>query len=181
MLAGVVTTRDSDLRERIVLTRRTIGGVLAPDPAWLLLRGLRALHVRLPRQVETAAELARRLTAHPDVRAVHYPGLPGHRTTLSRCARCRPAPGGVLAFELADGPAAGRCEDRVRLVRCATSLGGVESLFERRARMEPEGRVPEGLLRLSVGLEHVDDLWDDLTQAVASASLHPGAAVSVIS
>jgi cystathionine gamma-synthase len=79
--------------------------------------------------------------------------------------------GGVLAFELADGQTAGRCEDGVRLARCATSLGGVETLIERRARMEPEGRVPEGLLRLSIGLEGVDDLWDDLVQAIAAASV----------
>jgi cystathionine gamma-synthase len=77
--------------------------------------------------------------------------------------------GGVLAFELADGAAAERCEDRVRLVRCATSLGGVETLIERRARVEPPGRVPEGLLRLSVGLEDVDDLWRDLGAAIAAA------------
>ena len=78
--------------------------------------------------------------------------------------------GGVLAFELADGPTAGRCEEAVRLVRNATSLGGVESLIERRARIEPNGRVPEGLLRLAVGLEDVDDLWADLAQAIEVAS-----------
>ena len=64
----------------------------------------------------------------------------------------------------------------MRLARCATSLGGIETLIERRARMEPEGRVPEGLLRLSVGLEHVDDLWDDLVQAIAIAEVGAGAA-----
>ena len=178
VLAGVVATRDSDLRERIVLTRRTIGGVLAPDAAWLLLRGLRTLHVRLPRQVETAEELARRLAQHPAVRAVHYPGLPGHPDHELALRQMPAGAGGVLAFELADGPTAGRCEDNVRLARCATSLGGIETLIERRARMEPEGRVPEGLLRLSVGLEHVDDLWSDLTQAIADASVQPAVAVT---
>jgi cystathionine gamma-synthase len=86
--------------------------------------------------------------------------------------------GGVLAFELADGGAAGRCEDGVRLARCATSLGGFETLIERRARSEPAGRVPDGLLRLSVGLEDVDDLWADLAQAIdgAVAGLAPPAA-----
>jgi cystathionine gamma-synthase len=166
VLAGVVTTRDASLRERLVWTRRTIGGVLAPDAAWLLLRGLRTLHVRLPRQVATAGELARRLAAHPAVEAVHYPGLPdhpGHELALRQMPR---GAGGVLAFELADGSSARRCEDAVRLARNATSLGGVETLIECRARMEPEGRVPEGLLRLSVGLEDVDDLWADLTQAI---------------
>ncbi len=70
------------------------------------------------------------------------------------------------SFELPDGPSAERVEDRLRIVRRATSLGSVESLVERRARVEPKGRVPEGLLRLSVGLEHVDDLWDDLNRAL---------------
>ena len=177
LLAGVVTTSDAALHERIGWVRRTVGGVLAPDPAWLLLRGLRTLHVRLPRQVETAAELARRLAAHPDVRAVHYPGLPDHPEYELARRQMPDGAGGVLAFELADGVAAGRCEDAVRLVRNATSLGGVETLIERRARIEPEGRVPEGLLRIAVGLENVDDLWADLVGAIA-ASARPGALAS---
>ena len=170
MLAGLITTRDSELRERLVWVRRTIGGVLAPDPAWLLLRGLRTLHVRLPRQVATASELATRLAAHPDVAAVHYPGLPDHPEYELAQRQMPDGAGGVLAFELADGPTAGRCEEAVRLVRNATSLGGVETLIERRARIEPDGRVPEGLLRLAVGLEDVEDLWADLTQAIDVAS-----------
>jgi cystathionine gamma-synthase len=169
VLAGVVTTRHSELRERLVWMRRTIGGVLAPDAAWLLLRGLRTLHVRVPRQVATAGELARRLAQDPAVRAVHYPGLPGHPDHELARRQMPDGCGGVLAFELADGAAAERCEDRVRLVRCATSLGGVETLIERRARVEPPGRVPEALLRLSVGLEDVDDLWRDLGAAIAAA------------
>jgi cystathionine gamma-synthase len=181
VLAGVVTTRDASLHERLGLTRRTIGGVLAPDPAWLLLRGLRTLHVRLPRQVATAAELARRLAEHPEVHEVHYPGLPGHPDHELALRQMPDGAGGVLAFELADGVLAGHCEEAVRLARCATSLGGIETLIERRARVEPEGRVPEGLLRLSVGLEHVDDLWDDLVQAIAIASVGAGASESITS
>ena len=169
VLAGVVTTRDAALRERLVWTRRSVGGILAPDPAWLLLRGLRTLHVRVPRQVASASELARRLAAHPAVREVHYPGLAGHPDHELAQRQMPAGAGGVLAFELADGPAAARCEDSVRLARCATSLGGFETLIECRARVEPEGRVPAGLLRLSVGLEDVDDLWADLTQAIDAA------------
>jgi cystathionine gamma-synthase len=170
VLAGVVTTRDSSLRERLVRTRRTIGGVLAPDPAWLLLRGLRTLHVRLPRQIATATELARRLAAHPDVREVYYPGLPEHPDHGLALRQMPAGAGGVLAFALADGESARRCEDTVRLVRCATSLGGVETLIECRARVEPEGHVPDGLLRLSVGLEDVDDLWADLARAIGGGA-----------
>ena len=114
----------------------------------------------------SAAELARRLAAHPAVRKVHYPGLADHPDHALARRQMPAGAGGVLAFELADGPAAGRCEDAVRLARCATSLGGFETLIERRARLEPDGRVPEGLLRLSVGLEDVDDLWADLAQAI---------------
>jgi cystathionine gamma-synthase len=175
VLAGVVTTRTAELHERLVWTRRTIGGILAPDPAWLLLRGLRTLHVRLPRQVASASELARRLAAHPAVRAVHYPGLAAHPDHELARRQMPAGAGGVLAFELADASTAGRCEDAVRLARSATSLGGIETLIESRARVEPEGRVPEGLLRLSVGLEDVDDLWADLTQAIETASLHASA------
>jgi len=137
--------------------------------------------VRLPRQVATAAELARRLAEHPAVHAVHYPGLPGHPDHELALRQMPDGAGGVLAFELADGPTAGHCEDNVHLARCATSLGGIETLIERRARMEPEGRVPEGLLRLSVGLEHVDDLWDDLVQAIAIADVGAGATANVTS
>jgi cystathionine gamma-synthase len=173
VLAGVITTRDSALRERLVWVRRTIGGILAPDPAWLLLRGLRTLHVRVPRQVASASELARRLAAHPAVRAVHYPGLATHPDHELARRQMPDGAGGVLAFELADGPTAGRCEEAVRLARCATSLGGFETLIERRARLEPPGRVPEGLLRLSVGLEDVDDLWADLTRAIEIAAAAP--------
>ena len=171
----MITTRDPELRERLVWVRRTIGGILAPDPAWLLLRGLRTLHVRLPRHVASASELAVRLAAHPAVRAVHYPGLPSHPDHELARRQMPDGAGGVLAFELADGATAGRCEDAVRLARCATSLGGFETLIERRARLEPPGRVPEGLLRLSVGLEDVDDLWADLTQAIESAAAAPAA------
>ena len=167
VLAGVVSMRDPELLAQIQLTRRFFGGVLAPDPAWLLLRGLRTLPVRLERQCQSALELAGRLATHPAVTAVHYPGLPAHPGRAIAERQMDGGFGGLLSFELADGARAEQVEDRLRLVRRATSLGGVESLIERRARVEPAGRVPDGLLRLSVGLEHVDDLWDDLNRALA--------------
>jgi cystathionine gamma-synthase len=167
VLAGIVSMRDPELHAQIQLTRRFIGGVLAPDPAWLLLRGLRTLSVRLERQCQSALELARRLAAHPAVSAVHYPGLPTHAGHEIAARQMDGGFGGLLSLELPDGERAEQVEDRLRIIRRATSLGSVESLIERRARVEPAGRVPEGLLRLSVGLEHVDDLWDDLNQALA--------------
>jgi cystathionine gamma-synthase len=143
-----------------------LGGVLAPDPAWLLLRGLRTLSVRLERQCRSALELATRLSGHAAVTAVHYPGLPGHPGHATALQQMQGGFGGLMSFELPDAERAEQVEDRLRIVRRATSLGSVESLVERRARVEPAGRVPEGLLRFSVGLEHVDDLWDDLSQAL---------------
>ena len=152
-LAGVLSVRDDELHAQILATRRLLGGVLAPDPAWLLLRGLRTLSVRLERQCASALALAVQLTEHPAVRAVHYPGLPATRTTSVARRQMHGRYGSLLSFELPDAERAEQVEDRLRLIRRATSLGSVETLIERRARVEPAGRVPEGLLRLSVGLE----------------------------
>ena len=134
--------------------------------AFLALRGLRTLAVRLERGQATAAVLAERLAAHPAVSAVHYPGLPsdpGHE----RAARLMDGFGAMLAFETAGGAAAADavCE-RVRVLTHATSLGGVETLIERRARY-PVEVAPEALLRISVGIEDVEDLWRDLERALA--------------
>jgi len=166
-LAGVLSLRDAALAERLQHLRTETGTVLAPDPSWLLLRGLRTLAVRVQRQSATALDLAGRLGGHPAVRRVYYPGLaeaPGHEVAVSQM---QGGFGGLLAFELASAEAAEQVERRLQLIHPATSLGSVESLIERRDRIEPEGRVPPGLLRLSVGLEHVDDLWADLEAALA--------------
>jgi cystathionine gamma-synthase len=167
VLAGLISVRDEALHARVLMARRLFGGVLAPDPAWLLLRGLRTLSVRLERQCVSALELASRLAAHPAVRAVHYPGLPDHPGHDVATRQMEGGYGSLLSFELPDAASAEQVEDRLRLIRRATSLGSVESLIERRGRVEPAGRVPEGLLRLSVGIEHVDDLWSDLSGALA--------------
>jgi cystathionine gamma-synthase len=146
VLLGAVVTRDAEKAERLRQFRGRSGIVAAPDAAWLLLRGLKTLDVRVRRQTETAAELARRLEAHPKVETVRYPGF-----------------GGMLSFDVA-GEAL-KVETSTKLITNATSLGGVESTMESRRRWEGE-RVPENLLRLSVGLEDVDDLWSDLEQAL---------------
>jgi cystathionine gamma-synthase len=147
VLLGAVVCRDSDSAQRLRDFRGRTGIVAAPDPAWLLLRGLQTLELRVNRQTETAAELARRLEAHPKVETVRYPGF-----------------GGLLSFDVTGD--ARQVETSTRLIVNATSLGGTASTMETRYRWEGD-RVPGNLLRLSVGLEDVDELWADLEQALA--------------
>ncbi|MGZ4175046.1 MAG: trans-sulfuration enzyme family protein [Solirubrobacteraceae bacterium] len=159
-LVGVVACRRTSDHERLAAFRTATGIGAAPDPAWLLLRGMKTLAVRVARQSETALELAGRLAGHPAVRTVRYPGL-GDPVA----ARYVTAFGPLLSFDVADADAALSVECRLGVIENATSLGGVTSTLEARARWEGE-RVPAGLLRLSVGLEHVEDLWADLAQAL---------------
>ena len=148
LLGAVVCKRETDAaRLREVRTRTGI--VAAPDPCYLLLRGLKTLELRVRRQTESAQEIARRLAQHPGVEIVRYAGV-----------------GGLLSFDVADAAAARTVETSLRTIANATSLGGVDSVLEARARWEAD-RVPPGLLRLSVGLERVDELWADLEQALA--------------
>ncbi len=148
VLLGAVVARDPKVAARLLELRTRTGIVAAPDAAWLLLRGLKTLEVRVERQSATAAALAERLRAHPAVGNVRYPGF-----------------GGLLSFDVADARAV---ETATTLIANATSLGGVTSTMESRRRWEGE-RVPEGLLRLAVGLEPLDALWADLEQALARA------------
>ena len=137
--------------------------------AFLALRGLRTLGVRMARAQASARDLAERLTGHPAVERVRYPGLasdPGH----SRAAAQMTGFGAMLAFEVTGGADAAEMVARtVRLIVHATSLGGVETAIERRARW-PGEVAPPGLLRLSVGCEDVEDLWDDLDHALRLAT-----------
>ena len=167
VLLGTLVTTDDALHERLVDHRTLRGAIPGPFEAWLALRGVRTLGVRLARQQETAAELARRLAEHPAVARVRYPGLPddaGHAVA----ARTMRGFGAMVAVEPVGGrEAATAVTQRVRLWTPATSLGGVESLIERRRRIPSEPTtVPEALLRLSVGLEDVEDLWRDLDAAL---------------
>ncbi len=159
LLGAVICARPED-HERLAEFRTLSGIVAAPDPAWLLLRGIKTLALRVERQSSTALELAGRLTEHPAVHHVRYPGL-GDPVA----ARYVSAFGALLSFDVADGDEASRVERALQLIENATSLGGVGSTLEARARWEPN-RVPPGLLRLSVGLEDVEDLWADLAQAL---------------
>ena len=147
-LLGAVVCRDEAAAEELRTFRGRTGVVAAPDPAWLLLRGLKTLEVRVRRQTETAAFLAERLRSHAAVEVVRYPGL-----------------GGVLSFDVSDADAARKVETSTRVIVNATSLGGVTSLIESRRRWEGD-RVPPGLLRVSVGLEDPAALWADLEQAL---------------
>jgi cystathionine gamma-synthase len=132
----------------------------------------RTLAVRVYEQSATALELAQRLDRDERVDRVHYPGLPsdpGHARARAQMG----AFGGMVSFELPDGDAADRLVAAQRLVVGGTSLGGVESTIDRRRRWPGEERVPAGLLRLSVGLEHVEDLWEDLDQALTGSACAP--------
>jgi cystathionine gamma-synthase len=162
LLLGTLVARADEDWERLKTVRGLTGPIAAPDAAWLLLRGLKTLELRVRKQSATALELARRLDEHPAVESVRYPGLgdPLAATYMGGGF------GGLLSFDVADAAAAREIETSTRLIKNATSLGGVESTMESRRRWEGE-RVPEGLLRLSVGLEDVEELWADLDQALA--------------
>jgi cystathionine gamma-synthase len=165
-LLGAVVCRNGGDAERLRDFRSKTGIVAAPDPAWLLVRGLKTLELRVRRQSETALELARRLGAHPAVERVRYPGLGDELAARYLDGGF----GGLLSFDVAGGAeAARRVETSVRLITNATSLGGADSVLETRFRWEGE-RVPEGLVRLSVGLEPVEELWEDLERALAAAA-----------
>ena len=151
LIAGVATVADDGLYDRLHLTRRLTGLVASADTAWLLQRGLETLEVRLDRMEASARRLADRLESHPAVATMRYPGF-----------------GFLISFDVADGAAARRVEVATTVMENATSLGGTHTKLESRHRWEGD-RCPEGLLRLSVGLEPADALWADLEQALARA------------
>ena len=151
VLLGAVVAKSAEHAARLLEFRTRSGIVAAPDPAWLLLRGLQTLEARVNHQSVSAAALAGRLESHAGVQNVRYPGF-----------------GALLSFDVADGAAARRVETATKLIVNATSLGGVTSTMESRHRWEGD-RVPAGLLRLSVGLEPADELWADLEQALGTA------------
>ncbi|WP_020669032.1 trans-sulfuration enzyme family protein [Amycolatopsis nigrescens] len=152
LLLGLTVTADKALAGELRDARARNGATPGALEAWLALRGLRTLPVRLAEQSRTAALLAERLAGHPAVTRVRYPG-----------------DGVMVAFELAGAEPADRLCRGLRLIRHATSVGGVESLVERRAALAGDEHVPAGLVRFSVGLEDPDDLWRDLRQALEAA------------
>jgi cystathionine gamma-synthase len=147
VLLGAVVCKRTEDAARLKESRGRLGITASPEAAWLLARGLHTLEVRMRRHTESATEIAARLERHEGVELVRYPGF-----------------GGLLSFDVAGD--ARRVETSLRTIANATSLGGVRSTLESRHRWEGD-RVPLSLLRFSVGLEPVDELWDDLNQALS--------------
>lgn len=167
VVLGAVVTANDDLWAALESRRRNLGAIPGPMEAWLALRGLRTLALRLDKAQSNAAALAERLREHPRVSRVRYPGLaddPGHTRAVAQMSGF----GAILAIELGgDAEGAQRVCESTKLWVHATSLGGVESTLERRRRWPAEvPTIPADLIRLSVGIEHPDDLWSDMEQAL---------------
>ena len=178
VVGGAIVTSDDALAERLRFLQNAVGGVPGPLDAFLVLRGLKTLHVRMERHAENAAKVAKFLLGHPAVERVTWPGLPSHpQHALAK--RQMTGFGGMLTFVLKDGlPAARKFLEAVRIFACAESLGGVESLIEHPAIMThasvpPETRkalgIDDGFIRVSCGIESADDLVADLSRALTAA------------
>jgi len=177
LIGGAVIVSDPSLAEKMRFAQKAVGAVLSPWDAWLLLRGIKTLHLRVARAQENAISLVRFLSSHPFVRKVFYPGLPGHPGAELHASQAD-GPGSIVSFELARESAVPRFLSSLKTVLLAESLGGVESLITHPATMThadipPEEQAAVGLtpslVRLSVGVEHVDDLMKDLSQALRRA------------
>ena len=178
VVGGAVLTSDDAFHDRLRFLQNAVGGVNGPLDAFLVLRGLKTLHVRMARHAENALRLARHLESHPQVERVTYPGLPSH-PQHALAARQMRGFGGMLTFVIRGGlPAARAFLRAVRIFACAESLGGVESLIEHPAIMThasvpPEVRarlgIADGFIRVSAGIENADDLLEDLERGFAAA------------
>ena len=159
VLLGALVTKDAELYDVLKRRRDMAGAIPGTFETWLALRGMRTLHVRLERAEANAKELVRRLSEHPEVAEVRYPGF-----------------GAIVSAVMSGGAAAADLlTRRTSLWVNATSLGGVESTFERRRRWKAEpATIPDGLVRMSVGIEDVDDLWEDLAAALDGLAEEPG-------
>lgn len=169
VVAGALCANaDDEFWNRIKTVRKGQGGILGPFEAYLLMRGMRTLHLRQERQSASAMELAQRLSAHPLVARVLYPGLPQHPGHDIAARQMENGFGYMLSVQVTGGEAAAvKAAAHVGLYKRATSLGGVESLIEHRASIEGAGSpCPTDLLRLSTGIEDVEDLYADLDQAL---------------
>jgi cystathionine beta-lyase/cystathionine gamma-synthase len=174
VVAGLVVSATDELGEEVHFMQKAMGGILGPQDSWLLMRGIKTLSVRMEKHEQNARELARWLTTLPEVRKVHYPGLEDHPQYAIAKRQARGF-GGMISFELADGATADRLLDRLQVITLAISLGGVESLIccpakTTHASMPAEVLaglgITDRLVRLSVGIEHVDDLKQDILQGL---------------
>ncbi len=179
VVGGALVTSDTDLCERLSFLQNALGAVPSPMDCYLVMRGIKTLSVRMKAHVASASELAQRLAAHPRVARVHYPGLsshPQHELALRQMS----GPGGMISVELAsDLEGSRRFLQALRVFALAESLGGVESLAEHPALMTHASipainrkalGISDALVRLSVGIEHVADLWQDLDSALQACS-----------
>jgi cystathionine gamma-synthase len=174
LLCGVATTRRDDLAGALRSQRELHGATPGAMEAFLATRGIRTYALRAAASSASAGELARRLAAHPAVERVRYPGLASHPTHAVAVEHLASF-GSVISFDVLGGaPAADALCAGLELIRHATSFGAVESSIERRAVLPGQEHLPAGLVRLSVGIEHVEDLWADLATVLGSV----GGAVS---
>ena len=170
VVLGSLSTNNSELFKAVEDARKFNGSIPGPFEAWLALRGIRTFPLRFERASENALEIAKRLSAHPLVTRVRYPGLPTDPQHAKAKAFMKGF-GAIVSFEYdGDGAATDKVCESSKIVTFATSLGGVESLWERRRRWPIESAsVPESLIRLSLGCEDVDDLWADIDAALHAA------------
>ena len=170
VVLGSLSTSDPVHFKTLEDARKFNGSIPGPFEAFLALRGIRTFPLRFQKSSETALELAKRLSAHPLVTRVRYPGLPTD-SEHEKAKAFMKGFGAIVSFEYAgDGAQTDKVCESSKIVTYATSLGGVESLWERRRRWPIESQsVPESLIRLSVGCENVDDLWADIDAALHAA------------
>ena len=175
LVGAVVSARNDPFWQRIRSWRRTAGAVPGPFEAWLLVRGMRTLFLRVRRASETALAVARHFEVHPGLRAVLYPGLASHPGHAIAARQMSGGFGGMLSIRIAGGAEQAKAVlARVEVFKRATSLGGVESLIEHRSSMEgPSSPIPDDLLRLSIGIEAPADLIADLERALADVPNAP--------
>ena len=175
MIGGVAVVRDDELATKLQFIQNAVGAIPGPFDCWLCLRGIRTLALRMRQHDANARRLAEWLAAHPRVRQVYYPGLPSHPQHELACRQMNGF-GGMISIDVGDAAYARRIVERTRIFALAESLGGVESLVGHPATMThasvpPEMRrrmgLTDSLIRLSVGIEDVDDLVADLEQALA--------------
>ncbi|TDD76701.1 aminotransferase class I/II-fold pyridoxal phosphate-dependent enzyme [Actinomadura darangshiensis] len=180
VIGGAAVFADSAVHRRVWEHAIELGATADPFAAWLTVRGLATMPMRVARQSASALDIARRLAAHPSVTRVHYPGLDDHPQHALAQRLLPDGAGGVLAFELTGGREAGRAfSEAVELVALGPSLGAVASLVMHPASTSHRqmdaasltaAGIAEGTVRLSIGLEHPDDLWQDITQALQKAT-----------